>query len=526
MSIKIRLAFLFCLLANTPNFMAQSRGMSDTDQLVQELLDKAHGNIHKNPKMAFQFIDQALLHKDEITGRQQLKLYRVTSSLYYQQQSYLFALEYSYKALALQKKIDATELHYIYNNIGCAYMQLGDSVKSRKFLYKSLEGLKSAISKGKVEEKNVEAYLVYPNLAVLEMEAKNYDKALEMFHICRIHSIRLGDTTGIVNTYQNLSNIYNKTNQPDSSRIYSDRAIHLAKKAGKSVEIVYLYYHRGVNFGAKDRDSAIYYLEKSFSLARKMSLADVKLSSSQELAALYDEERNYRKSLEYLRIANLLTTEIMAEQGKKKVELLDFENDQKFKKDQALARTKSREQFLFFAIMLLIPIPLSILLMYKLQKIKEQDRKQENNLLLQKMEKKNKLLINNTIDIEKASDRIDATHRDLDHLKSISDQSTKKMLRQILLDLKNGNQTFNKDEFEKLFMETDEAFYRKLLEKYPRLTRNEIRLCAFAKMNFSTKGISEVTQQSTTSILMAQSRLRRKICLPQNQSLRSFLKSF
>ena len=163
--------------------------------------------------------------------------------------------------------------------------------------------------------------------------------------------------------------------------------------------------------------------------------------------------------------------------------------------------------------------------MYRLQRTKSIKRKVEIELLIRKMEDKNKKLTSNAIQILQASEQIDATKKELNQLKSISDSPTKKMLDHIVQDLKNGNQSFNRNEFEKLFMETDEVFYKKLLQKYPTLTKNEIRLCAFAKLNFSTKEISAVTQQSTSSILMARSRLRKKMGLTENSSLTNFLKS-
>ncbi|WP_068599285.1 helix-turn-helix transcriptional regulator [Vaginella massiliensis] len=75
-------------------------------------------------------------------------------------------------------------------------------------------------------------------------------------------------------------------------------------------------------------------------------------------------------------------------------------------------------------------------------------------------------------------------------------------------------------------METDSDFYKRLLEKYPNLTKNELRLCAFLRLNFSSKEISAITQQSPHSIVVARSRLRKKIGLDESQSLTNFLVQF
>lgn len=89
--------------------------------------------------------------------------------------------------------------------------------------------------------------------------------------------------------------------------------------------------------------------------------------------------------------------------------------------------------------------------------------------------------------------------------------------------MKIGAGAFNKKEFDKLIIETDKDFYDKLLKEYPNLTKNEIRLCAFLRMNLSTKEISAITQQSSHSIVVARSRLRKKLGIEEKLSLMIFL---
>lgn len=498
---------------------------SETDRHVKDLLTKAKKNIHTDSNKAFKYLNEALKYKNSINTKQLLSLYEILAALYSNQQSYFLALDYYYKSLELQKKNDSSRLHFIYNNIGCTYMQLGDPVKAYKFLNKSLVGLRQAIAKGSIGEKNVEAYLVYSNLAAMEMENKNYPKALEMLHIYKKQVIRLKDTVGVIITYQNLSNVYDGLKNADSSKFYLDKGIYMAKKSRSSTELSFLYYYRGLNYSKVKNDSAVYYLQTAFDLATKTHLNDAKLSSAKALADLYDSKKDYKNANYYMRIASKLSEKDISQQSKKKIELLEFENAQEKRQQDALTKTQKRENILIFSFILLLPVSMIIFLMYRLQRTKAKQRKVENELLVQKMESKNKELKSKTIQMLQASEIIDSTHKELNQLKGISDTPTNKMLTQIISDLKQGNQSFNKKEFEKLFIETDEDFYRKLLREYPTLTKNEVRLCAFAKMNFSTKEISAITQQSNNSILVARSRLRKKIGLAENQSLTNFFKS-
>lgn len=520
---KILIGLILRLFIGTNTVvLAQSK----PDLVVKELLRKASDNIHSNPNKAFSYLSEALKYKDDITETQLLLLYQVAATAYFNQQSYLSALDYFYESLELQKKLDPSKLHFIYNNIGCVYMELGDPVKSRKFLNQSLAGLKQAIARGKLGEKNAEAYLVYGNLAVLEIDAKNYTKALEMLYIHKNHSLRLKDTVGTIKAYQNLASVYDKLNKQDSCNFYSNKGIFLSKKGNFPEELADMYYQRGNIYNTRKNDSAGYYLQTAFNFAEKFAMADIKQLSSKDLADLYGSRKDYEKSNFYLRLANQLSEENLKQQNKKKIELLEFENAQKIKEQEAAVKTQKTENILIFSFILLVPVSVIVFLMYRLQRTKANKRKVENELLVQKMEGKNKVLTSNAIQMLQASGIIDSTQKELNHLKTITDTPTNKMLSQIISDLKTGNQSFNKKEFEKIFIETDEEFYRKLIKEYPLLTKNEIRLCAFAKMNFSTKEISAITQQSSNSILVARSRLRKKIGIGENQNLTIFFKSF
>lgn len=88
------------------------------------------------------------------------------------------------------------------------------------------------------------------------------------------------------------------------------------------------------------------------------------------------------------------------------------------------------------------------------------------------------------------------------------------------------NDSINKNlwkEFELHFNETHPNFYKVLIERYPYLTSNEIRLCAFLKLNLNTKEISIITQKSTRGIEVMRSRIRQKMDLPRDANLGQIL---
>jgi DNA-binding CsgD family transcriptional regulator len=72
-------------------------------------------------------------------------------------------------------------------------------------------------------------------------------------------------------------------------------------------------------------------------------------------------------------------------------------------------------------------------------------------------------------------------------------------------------------EFELRFKEVHKDFYEKLEARYPELTPKERRLCALLKLNMTTKEISSITHQSTRSLEVARTRLRKKFNLTNSE---------
>ncbi len=81
------------------------------------------------------------------------------------------------------------------------------------------------------------------------------------------------------------------------------------------------------------------------------------------------------------------------------------------------------------------------------------------------------------------------------------------------------------EEFEAHFIQVHPDFYEVLNKKYPELTTTERRLCAFIKLNLSTKEIANITKRNPESIHMTRSRLRKKMGLDKTANLENIIAS-
>jgi DNA-binding CsgD family transcriptional regulator len=82
------------------------------------------------------------------------------------------------------------------------------------------------------------------------------------------------------------------------------------------------------------------------------------------------------------------------------------------------------------------------------------------------------------------------------------------------------------EEFDLHFNETYPGFYKALLEKHPDLTQNELKLCAFLKLNLNTKEIATITQKNPHSIEAMRSRIRQKMHLDRDTNFNLVLAQF
>jgi DNA-binding CsgD family transcriptional regulator len=76
------------------------------------------------------------------------------------------------------------------------------------------------------------------------------------------------------------------------------------------------------------------------------------------------------------------------------------------------------------------------------------------------------------------------------------------------------------DEFKLKFEELKPEFHEKLLAHQPNLSKAEIRLLTLIKIGYSQKEIANILSIAPDSVKKARSRVRKKISLPENVSLK------
>jgi PAS domain S-box-containing protein len=142
-----------------------------------------------------------------------------------------------------------------------------------------------------------------------------------------------------------------------------------------------------------------------------------------------------------------------------------------------------------------------------------------NNLL----ESKKKELVSTTLRLVQISELNNSMIADLSSLTEYTNDKGPEIIKRALSKFSLSTSENFWKEFEQRFLSVHESFYKRLNELFPDLTPGEIKLCAFLRLNLSSKDIAAVTFQNSQSIDMARYRLRKKMALSQDENLVDFL---
>ena len=88
---------------------------------------------------------------------------------------------------------------------------------------------------------------------------------------------------------------------------------------------------------------------------------------------------------------------------------------------------------------------------------------------------------------------------------------------------KNLNNTDDWEMFQEAFNNADKKFLKKVKSKHPDLTPNDLRLCAYLRLNLSSKEIAPMLNISTRSVEVKRYRLRKKMNLDHNSNLTNYI---
>ena len=413
------------------------------------------------------------------------QIYRVMGSIYKYNGEFEKSLYYYFNGLTLNEELgNMSGLANSYNNIGVVYILMNEVEKALSFYHKSLainlaEGIES------------EAAINYGNIGVAYLQLDQMDSAL--YYITRRYNL----------------------------------ALELNDKKGAAISLGTFgdYYYK-----RKEYPRAVEYYEKGLHQSRELGILEVTKDILKGLSDLYEENSDYKQASAYFKSYINLRDSLLNQETLKRIEQIEMEYTYEKERDEHQLKDEKNKLLRTVGFITLIFSMLFLLIIYLIQNIKLKHKDlREKSLNLEKQQLQHELsfrdkeLFSKALYLAEKNELINDITRRLN--KVIGDPGgSAGPIKDIIKDLRFNSNVQTWEEFECTFLKVHPDFFNTLVKRFPDLSPNERRLCAFLKLNLSTKDISNITHQSLHSLTVARTRLRKKLGIANTgENLASFL---
>lgn len=411
-------------------------------------------------------------------------------NIHYRLNNFSKAIESFFLATSLYKQSGHYhEANVLCNNIGLTFLKLNLPDSALYYLENGLEYSRNT--------NNLELEMrIFNNLGLLSMTNNDYQQSVAYFKT----SIQL--SKDIVNPFQegngllNIAEVYIRLQNFDSAFAYLHMAKPILDKQGNLLllkNLNELYYQ-------------IYSKRQEF---EKALIHYQKYNSFQD--SIFNQETQNR-------IASL---NIRFETAKKEAENIRLKSEL----DLKIITQRRLMHMLIIISLLFVSLSVTFYFIWKFLKQKNTIARQEAVILAERLEHSQKELASKALHLASQNEfrikLLGMTNEVYEHL----DQAGRQNINGILKNLESSIDQSVWQEFETRFEHVQEAFFTRLNLQYPDLTPNDRRICAFLKMNMSTKDIALLTHRSPRSIESSRYRLKKKFGLGPDEEILPFLQS-
>jgi len=473
---------------------------------------------------------------------------------YFRTSDYKKAMDLAQKAKEMAEDINyEKELANSLNLIGTIYSELDDYDQSSQYLFESLkifenlgnkEGI--ALSLGSIGnnffyqkdyKKAIEYYknsleiaIKIDNQALIKKQYNNMgaayfnnDTAVFFFQKALKISKNLGDKLGQGTNIMNIGYIRMKEKKFTEALLNFRQSLDFAAELDNHLHMARCYLNFGYcYYQAKRIEESIEYFKKALYEGQKNRYYRIIEPASKMLDLIYSERHDTVNAYKYVVIEKLADDSLSAFQKQKlssKLELQYLYEKKELKRQLAQQAKNAMMLFVIFSLVAGLVILGLVFAKHRLKSkfvvLEKEKISLEKKKIETELDIKNRELTVNLISLIRKNEMFADISKKLMQIETnAKGDETKQAIHKISQDLRTSTDDKMLNEFSLRFQEVHAGFYEKLLQAYPDLSQNELKLCAFLRLNMSTKDIAELTGQQLASIDKARYRLRKKLALP------------
>lgn len=386
----------------------------------------------------------------------------------------------------------------------------------------------------------------YINIGAINIRKTNYDEA-EVNYTKALSFLDDDDLVSYAVILNNLGIIAKEQQDYAKAFDYHKRALKIREDHDNTYGVCQSYNNIAATFyAAGDQDQSRTNFEKSLEISQENAYLSSALISLGYLQSIHEERNEYKKAYEYQSQQVEIKDSLMNQEKLRAITQMELQEkfDTRVRESQyrqeKLEVEQRRKEIIYILITAgsLLGI-LILILFYFLQRSKMRRQSLEsrkNNLevksleleklnLEQELEFRTKELATNVMYMARTSEFITNISEKLLKSKMYFTKDNQDVIHKIITELQTYVDQDTWADFEIRFQQVHNDFYLKLNELHPDLTANEKKLCAFLRLNMTTKEISAITYQSVNSIIVARSRLRKKLGIERDENLVSYLEN-
>lgn len=478
-------------------------------------------------KLAIPYLEESQLIDDLI------KTHLSIGNRYNETDNYPEAMNHYLKGIRYSEEEDIPDyLPSLFNNLGVVYLKLNNPEKALELYSQAIGLFRQNGDTMNVAGTTTNIGSIYLELEDYEVAKKYYLEGLALFD-------KISHPGGQAHALFKLGLLDIKIEKYQDALVYLQQSLEIQNKMDVSIVSRKMFQAETfVNIGIVyqllgNNSKTEYYLNEGYKLARQTKQNSLIVLAAEKLSEYFRNKKQFETSLEFYEVFKQYSDSIYNEDNVKNITRLEMQYQYEGKLREAelsqLVAEQKRKRlniiYLMVSIGLLLILTIAVLLLL-LEKNKKRKVELEKKALSEKLDHTNKELTTYVMYLLRKNEFILSIIEKLKKTKLEAKPENKKVIAEMISELKSNTDTVSWDEFEVRFQEVHTDFYTNLHNKFPDLSTNEIRLCAFFKLNMTTKEIAAITYQSLNSIKVARYRLRKKLKLDQQDNLINFLAQF
>ncbi|PKP29720.1 MAG: hypothetical protein CVT99_16110 [Bacteroidetes bacterium HGW-Bacteroidetes-16] len=438
----------------------------------------------------------------------------IMALIYYQLGDYEKSASYDFEILNYYEKTNnQKQIGISLGNIGIDFISQNNYQKGLEYLKQSLDlAIKNNDLQGMAYQYNNIAGVYSEHFNDHRLALRYYKEALKI-------NENLADKRQQGIYLMNIGTSYSYLNKKDSVLTYYRQANKIFNEINNPYLIAECQTLIGDHYLSSNHiDLSLYHGDSALKIALKNNFKDKVQLAAGLLHKIFLLKKDTISAYQYAMIEDKAQDSLSALQNQKELYKLEFQyNFEKMDKARQIARQK-KETWLITIIGSLISGLIILILIFSRHRIKSKNVFLEKQSIEKELHFKNKELSINLISLIRKNDMLSDISKKLVEIgKGAKKEETKEAITKINRELRNSADDKMLKEFTLRFQEVHKDFYETLLLKFPELTPNELKLCAFLRLNMSTKEISELTGQRILTIDHARYRLRKKLGISNSE---------